>query len=356
MTLQLKNIVLPLAGFDLEMDVEVRGRVTTVFGPSGAGKTSLLDLVAGLRHARSAFIQLDDRVLMDTANRLSVPTRQRGLGYVPQDLALFSHLSVRQNLLYGHSANGTRDARFSFEHVVEVLEIQTLVSRGVTELSGGEKQRVALARALLASPRLLLLDEPLASLDAPLKAKIIPYLVRIRDEFRIPMLCVTHDRYEALALADEIIVLVNGRVLQTGSVLDVFNRPTSAAVAKIVGVETLQSGSITEVQEGLATVKIGTVSLTAVAPPTGGTEVLVCIRGEEVTLQRDVTAPSSVRNRLTARVVALHTEGALVRVELDAGFPLFALVTRPACAELALREGGSITALIKAPAIHLVSR
>jgi len=355
-SLRLQNISLPLAGFDLTVNVEVRGRVTTVFGPSGAGKTSLLDLVAGLRSARSAFIQLDEHILTDTAKGLSLPARQRGIGYVPQDLALFPHLSVRQNLLYGHSANGTQDARFSFGHVVEVLEIQTLVSRGVTELSGGEKQRVALARALLASPLLLLLDEPLASLDAPLKAKIIPYLARIRDEFRIPMLCVTHDRYEALALADEIIVLVHGQVLQTGSVLDVFNRPASAAVAKIVGVETLHPGTITEVHEGLATVKMGALTLTAVAPSIPGPEVLVCIRGEEVTLQRDATAPSSVRNRLTVRVVALQTEGALVRVELDAGFPLFALITRPACAELALQEGDSITALIKAPAIHLVPR
>ena len=142
--------------------------------------------------------------------------------------------------------------------MIEVLEIQPLISRGVTELSGGEKQRVALARALLASPRLLLLDEPLASLDAPLKAKIIPYLARIRDEFRIPMLCVTHDRFEALALADEIIVLVNGKVLQTGPVLDVFTRPANADVAKFAGVETLQPGSITNVNEGLATVKIVT--------------------------------------------------------------------------------------------------
>jgi molybdate transport system ATP-binding protein len=356
MSLLLKNISLPLARFTLAVDVEVSGRITAIFGPSGAGKTSLLDLIAGLRRAKSAFIQLDDIVLTDTAKKLFVPTHQRGIGYVPQDLALFPHLSVRQNLLYGCKSGGAADPLFNFDRVIEVLEIQPLISRGVTELSGGEKQRVALARALLASPRLLLLDEPFASLDAPLKAKIIPYLARIRDEFRIPMLCVTHDRFEALTLADEIIVLVNGQVLQAGAVLDVFNRPASADVAKIVGVETLQPGSITEVNDGLATVKIRNVILTAVAPDTATREVFVCLRGEDVILQRDNVAASSVRNRLAARVVALRTEGALVRVELDAGFPLFALVTRPACVELALREGESITALIKAPAIHLVPR
>lgn len=327
-----------------------------MFGPSGAGKTSLLDLIAGLRAAASAFIQLADRVLTDTTKNFSVPTRRRGIGYVPQDLALFPHLSVRHNLLYGRKSRGPANQLFAFEHVIEVMEIQPLISRGVTELSGGEKQRVALARALLASPRLLLLDEPLASLDTPLKAKIIPYLARIRDEFQVPMLCVTHDRFEALSLADEIVVLANGKVVQTGPVLDVFTHPANAEVARFVGVETLQPGRITSANDGLATVRIGNTILTALAPADVSREVFVCIRGEDVMLQRDVATASSVRNRLSARVVSLRTEGALVRVELDAGFPLFAFITRPACAELALREGESITALIKAPAIHLVPR
>jgi molybdate transport system ATP-binding protein len=356
MKLLLKKISLPLAHFTLAADLEIHRRVTAIFGPSGAGKTSLLDLIAGLRRAPSAMIQIEDRVLTDTKKKLFVPAHRRGIGYVPQDLALFPHLSVRQNLLYGCKSGGGANPLFNFERVVDVLEIQPLISRGVTELSGGEKQRVALARALLASPRLLLLDEPLASLDAPLKAKIIPYLTRVRDEFRIPMLCVTHDRFEALALADEIVVLVGGKVLQTGPVLDVFNRPASADVAKIVGMETLQPGSITAVNDGLATVKIRDVVLTAVAPDAATREVFVCLRGEDVILQRDSGAASSVRNRLPARVVALRAEGALVRVELDAGFPLFALITRPACTELGLREGESVTALIKAPAIHLVPR
>lgn len=356
MSLLLKNISLPLTPFTLEVDVELHGRITAVFGPSGAGKTSLLDLITGLRRPQSAFIQLDDRVLTDTAKGCSVPTHQRGIGYVPQDLALFPHFSVRQNLLYGCKAGGAVSPLFRFDHVIEILEIQPFIARGIAELSGGQKQRVALARALLASPRLLLLDEPLASLDAPLKAKVIPYLTRIRDEFHIPMFCVTHDRLEALALADEIVLLVGGQVLQTGPVLEVFNRPVSSDVAKFVGVETLQPGTVTNVSEGLATVKIRETTLTAVAPDTTTRDVFVCIRGEDVILHREAAVASSVRNRLPARVVSLHTEGPLVRVELHAGFPLFALVTRPACVELALREGESITALIKTPAIHLVPR
>lgn len=356
MSLLLKNISLPLATFSLDVNVELRGNVTTLFGPSGAGKTSLLDLIAGLRPARSAFIQLADRVLTDTTKNFAVPTHQRGVGYVPQDLALFPHLPVRQNLLYGRKAHTRSDARFRFEHVIEVLEIPALVSRRGTDLSGGEKQRVALARALLASPQLLLLDEPLASLDAPLKAKILPYFARIRDEFRVPMLCVTHDRLEALALADEIVVLAGGKVLQAGPILDVFNRPASPEVAKMVGVETVLPGVITGAHEGLVTVEITGATLTAVAPEASSKEVFVCIRGEDVILQRDTGAASSVRNRLATRVKALRPEGALVRVELDAGFPLSAVVTRPACAELELREGQPVAALIKAPAVHLLPR
>lgn len=356
MSLLLRNISLPLASFALEANIETHGRVTVIFGPSGAGKTSLLDLIAGLRTAPSAFIQLAGRTLTDTTKGICIPTHLRGIGYVPQDLALFPHLSVRRNLLYGVKSGGATKSLFTFEHVTDVLEIAPLISRSVTELSGGEKQRVALARALLASPQLLLLDEPLASLDAALKAKIIPYLTRIRDEFQVPMLCVTHDRMEALALADEIVVLLDGKVLQTGPVLDVFTRPASAEVARFVGVETLQPGRITNVSDGLAMVNIGNALITALAPVPTTRNVFVCIRGEDVILQHNSATASSVRNRLTSRVVSFRTEGALVRVELDAGFPLFSLITRPACAELALREGEIITALIKAPAIHLVPR
>ena len=213
MKLLLQKIVLPLPHFTLEVDVEVDGRVIAVFGPSGAGKTSLLDLVAGLRRAPSAFISLDGQALMDTSRGICLPARQRGMGYVPQDLALFPHLSVRQNLLYGRKPEAAAgNPLFSFEHIIDVLEIQPLTSRGVRDLSGGEKQRVALARALLTSPRLLLLDEPLASLDAGLKSKILPYLARVRDEFRLPMLYVTHDQDEVAALCDQVLQMERGRL------------------------------------------------------------------------------------------------------------------------------------------------
>jgi len=222
--LTLRNISLPLTDFTLALDVELRGRVTAVFGASGAGKTSLLELVAGLRRAKNGFIQADKNVLLDTAHGIHVPIRLRRMGYVPQDLALFPHLSVKQNLLYGFKPDAA--IGITFEHVTEDFEIGHLLARRTASLSGGEQQRTAFARALLASPQLLLLDEPLASLDSKLKARIIPYLTRIRDEFQTPILYVTHESDEVRALCDEVIVLERGRCIRQGHAADVFNSIT----------------------------------------------------------------------------------------------------------------------------------
>lgn len=212
MNLILRQIDLPLADFSLKLDAEFHAPLTVIFGPSGAGKTSLLDLIAGLRKPKSAFITLDDRVLTDTENHTSVPAHERSIGYVPQDLALFPHLNVQRNILYGRRS-GTTHQELDFTHVAKVLEIFHLLHRGIDSLSGGEGQRVALARALVTAPRILLLDEPMASLDDSLKDRLIPYLLRIRDEFQIPMIYVTHDRGEAAALSCEIIAIEKGCIV-----------------------------------------------------------------------------------------------------------------------------------------------
>lgn len=214
MKLVLRDVRLPLAHFTLQLDVEITRQVTALFGPSGAGKTSVLDLIAGLRQAPSAYIELDGRVLTDTSARKEVPARDRHIGYVPQDGALFPHLSVRGNLLYGTKGGA------SLERVTEVLEIGHLLDRRIGSLSGGEKQRVALARALLSSPRLLLLDEPLAALDEELKGRVLSYLQRVRDELKVPMLYVSHTTDELRALCDEVLVLDRGLLRGRGEPRD----------------------------------------------------------------------------------------------------------------------------------------
>lgn len=213
MNLLLDQICVPLAEFTLEVSLTLRGPITGIVGPSGAGKTTLLDVIAGIRRPRAGKIVLGETVLTDMANGIHVPARARKMGYVPQDLALFPHLNVRSNLLYGHKKEDEPLPLFQFDHVVDVLEIGRLVGRDVNELSGGEKQRVGLARALLSSPRLLLLDEPLSNLDRSLKAQIISYLKRVRDEFKMPMLLVSHSVEEIDELCNESIALDRGKIM-----------------------------------------------------------------------------------------------------------------------------------------------
>jgi molybdate transport system ATP-binding protein len=209
---------IPLAHFELDIDVSFDARLASIFGPSGSGKTTLLDAIAGLRDITAGEIEIDGSTLFSSARGINRPPRERGIGYVPQEGALFPHLSVRKNILFGagRSADISRSKKISVEHVLGVLEIGSLLDRPVTKLSGGEAQRVALARAILSQPRLLLLDEPLASLDIGLKEKILPYLARVRDEFKIPMIYVTHNLTEVLTLADWVLMIRQGRLVTQG--------------------------------------------------------------------------------------------------------------------------------------------
>jgi molybdate transport system ATP-binding protein len=222
MSVMLQNLRLPLAHFTLEVDATLTGRVTAIFGASGAGKTSLLEVIAGLRRPSSGVVRLGESTLTRVDKRLFVPAERRATGYVPQEGALFPHLSAKQNLLYGFNARQPRPDGLTFEHVTETLELSPLIERSIGTLSGGEKQRVALGRALLAAPRLLLLDEPLAGLDAPLRERLQPYLARVRDEFGIPMLYVTHSPDEVMALCDDVLVLTRGKVTERGRPSDLF--------------------------------------------------------------------------------------------------------------------------------------
>lgn len=225
MNLGLSDVRVPLSEFSLSVDLRCTSPVTGIFGPSGSGKTSLLEAIAGLRRPAEGAITLDGRLLSDAGTGHFVPPERRGIGYVPQDAALFTHLDVRQNLCYGQRARPAAAARLDYERVIVALQIAPLVARPIHSLSGGEKQRVAFGRALLANPRLLLLDEPLASLDLELRDQLVGYLRTIREEFGLPLLYVSHSADEMVALCDEVIVLEAGRCVGHGRTAELF-RPT----------------------------------------------------------------------------------------------------------------------------------
>ena len=215
MKLEIRQLTLHLKQFTLEVNADLHCARTGIFGPSGAGKTSLLESIAGLRKPKTAMISLDGCLYENTDQNYSLPVRLRKIGYVPQDDSLFPHLSVRRNLLYG--ANGeTGRPTFSFDHVTRFLQITPLLDRDVRSLSRGENQRIVIARALLSAPRLLLLDEPLTALDAKLKAAILEQLHSVHDEFGIPMLYVTHDPAEAINICEEILMLESGKITSRG--------------------------------------------------------------------------------------------------------------------------------------------
>jgi len=207
-----------LGEFQLAAAFASEGRVTGLFGASGAGKTSLVNIIAGLLPPDRGTITIDDETLDDTAKGVHVPAWRRRIGYVFQDARLFPHLNVAQNLDYGRRMNGLSDDAAQKKRVTDLLDIGHLLNRRPGKLSGGERQRVALGRALLSKPRLLLLDEPLGSLDEGRRAEILPYLVRLRDEARIPMVYVSHDAAEMRQLATQIVLLQRGRVTSFGGV------------------------------------------------------------------------------------------------------------------------------------------
>lgn len=203
------DLELEQGSFVLAAAVKIEARAAALFGPSGSGKTTILDAIAGLRTPRRGAIVVNGRVLFSSQEGVNLPPHHRHVGYVPQDVALFPHMLVRGNLLYGRHPGVSPD----LDRVVGMLEIAGLLDRRVTDLSGGERQRVALGRALMSGPSLLLLDEPLAAVDVPLRRRILPYLKRVRDELIVPIIYVSHDREEVDELAEVVVNVEGGRVV-----------------------------------------------------------------------------------------------------------------------------------------------
>jgi len=330
------------SGFTLDaaLTIPEGAPVTVLFGPSGSGKTTLLRAIAGLESIDQGYIRFRGR------DWTGLPPQKRRAGFLFQDYALFPHLSVAANVAFAAPAVRARRA-------METLGIDHLAGRRPRSLSGGEQQRVALARAIAAGPDLLLLDEPLSAVDAPTRARLRHELRAMLLRSAIPAIAVTHDRTEAIALGDWIAVLIAGRIHQCGPVQEVFRRPADPEVAASLGVENVLPADIVARENGLLTVCAGGIELQSVDNGEQG-PVFACIRAEDVALSREL-AHTTMRNRIPCTVRAVIPEGPLARVELDCGFTLVALVTAHSAADLGLRSGDLVAAIVKTTSVHVIA-
>jgi len=329
--------------------------VTVLFGPSGSGKSTVLRCLAGLDEPEWGFIRFGEEAWFGPGAR-PIPPQRRGVGFLFQEYALFPHLTVAENIGYGLARAAAQERVARVDELASMLQLSALLARRPDRLSGGQRQRVALARALAPRPRLLLLDEPLSAVDAPTRVELRGELRALLERARIPSIVVTHDRVEALALGDRLAVLAEGGVRQVGPVHEVFSAPADLVVARVVGTENVAPARLVERREGLVLVDVDGTRLWAVEPDRLDGEAYACIRAEDIVLEPAPTAATSARNELLATVRAVAEEGPLVRVTLDCGFRLVALVTRASAARLALAPGSRVAALVKAPAIRIVPR
>jgi molybdate transport system ATP-binding protein len=337
------TVQLKLGALALDMNLTIgEGEVVALLGPNGAGKTTLLGAIAGLVPIESGRIELDGQVLEDAASGDYVPTEKRSIGVVFQDYRLFPHLSVLDNVAFGLRSRGTPSGGAAEKAAawLDRVGLGSYAKAKPDSLSGGQRQRVALARALAPGPRLLLLDEPLAALDVTTRAEVRRDLKQHLASFPGLRLVVTHDPLEAAALADRLVVMENGRLVQTGSPADVTEHPRSQYVADLVGVNLLRG----QADEGFVRLPSGPV--VAVAGAESG-EVFAVIHPRAVALHRQ-RPEGSPRNVWPGRIAGIELMGGRVRVRIDGDIPVVAEVTPGALTELGLDEGGEIWLSFKA--------
>ncbi|MGB3502841.1 MAG: molybdenum ABC transporter ATP-binding protein [Mesorhizobium sp.] len=343
--------------FDLDVDFRSTGRLTALFGPSGSGKSTIVNLIAGLARPKQGRIEIGSTVLVDTAHGIFVPVHKRRIGYVFQDSRLFPHLTVSQNLRYGRWFTSSSDRYADFGGVIDMLGIGHLLDRRPGMLSGGEKSRVALGRALLASPRLILMDEPFAALDDGRKAEIFPYIERLRDESEIPIVYVSHSVAEVARLATDVVILSEGHVAASGPAAEVLSQPSVMPPS-----ERDEAGALIELVMvkpddgyGLSLLRAsgGDFRLPAVdAGP--GARLRVRVRARDVTLARSKPQDVSALNILPGTIASIaHAGPTEALVTIRCGDDLIpARITRRSLDQLGLAEGDTIYAMVKSVTIE----
>jgi molybdate transport system ATP-binding protein len=350
------DVAIARGAFGLEAAFTADAPIVALFGRSGTGKSTLVNAIAGVLAPERGRIAVNGRVLFDGAAGIDVAAEHRRVGYVFQDALLFPHLSVRANLSYGERLTPAAERYVQRDHVIELLDLARLLDRRPSRLSGGERQRVAIGRALLASPRILLMDEPLASLDASRKAEILAYIELLRDELHLPIVYVSHSIDEVTRLADRVVVLAEGRVVAQGTIADVMARPEMAQLAG-----RFEAGAVIDARVASVDARYGLTTLAfdggeLVVPNLDalpGEPVRARIRARDVSIALSAPEGISVRNILPAVVLGIADEyGAIVDVSMRVGSAaLVARVTRAAVDELAIAPGLRVHALVKAVAV-----
>jgi molybdate transport system ATP-binding protein len=352
-------IRLHVGAFSLETDWDVApGSILVLFGPSGSGKTVTLQAIVGLIHPQEGRIAVDDRVLWDSNSKAWTPPHLRHIGYVPQEYHLFPHLTVAENIAYGLYGWNAEERTQRVNELVRTSQLDGLERRRTWELSGGQRQRVALARALAPHPTALLLDEPFSALDIELRRTLRSGLRALLKKARVPVVLVTHDREEALALGDVVHVLDHGRVIARGAPLAVLGHPTQTRVARLVGVENLLQMTVerVDVNGGSMECVSGSVQLSVpLLDAAPGTPITIGIRADDIILASQEPRGLSARNRLRGAVMSVEPIGAGYEVTVDIGLPLRCHVVQGALDELGIARGKSVWAVIKASSCVAVS-
>ena len=357
MTLSI-DIRLDRPGFQLQIahTFPLNG-ITAIMGPSGCGKTTLLRTIAGLEIPDSGSIRMGDNVWHEDKKR-STPPQQRRLGYVFQEASLFPHLSVSANLNYAQKRAHRKNDTINLDHVIDWCGIDTLLARKPDQLSGGQRQRVAIARAILSAPALLLMDEPLASLDRSAKRELLPYIRTIHRHFSIPIIAVSHSQEEVARLADDTVLMDNGKIIASGQTTELFSQLDNALADEdaLAILETAVSGQETGYPATHLQADGQQITVSHLSAPQGATTRLL-VPASEVSIMRESVADCSIQNRLLTRIDGIKPAGdshILLRLTLEQQ-ALLALITRQSFDRMALKQGESVYACFKAAGLQVLN-
>jgi molybdate transport system ATP-binding protein len=346
--------------FELDATFAIPPGITILFGPSGAGKTTLLDCIAGLTVPDAGRIAIQSRIFFDAANGTNLAVRERRIGYVFQDLALFPHLSAERNIQYGLAGLESKERRRRSDAMLESFRISRLRTRKPAEISGGERQRVALARALVTDPCLLLLDEPLAALDMATKSKIVDDLRAWNQAHSIPILYVTHSREEVFALGEQVLILENGRVIAQGTPHEVMTAPRQETVAQLAGFENIFNVMVTAAHEdrGTMTCRIEGSHVELETPLVRAdvrTTLRVGIRAGDILLATAQPSGLSARNVIAGKMLSLAQRDVIVVAKVDCGIEMEVHLTLAARDALHLQPGHEVWLVVKTHSCHLMA-